>query len=97
MTRSWQGNELVDVHVTHRYATKEHAIEKWCELLNLTKDEVIGMGDSGNDLPIFEAVGMRAAVENATPEMLALADYVLPRPEEGALEHAIKELLCATR
>lgn len=46
-----------DIHITPREATKSHAINIWCKKLELSRAEVIGVGDSNNDLPLFESVG----------------------------------------
>jgi Cof subfamily protein (haloacid dehalogenase superfamily) len=93
VTLSWQGDDLHDVHVTDRDATKEHAINKWCELMGLEKEEVIGFGDSGNDIPIFEAVGLKIAAESGTNEIIRLADYIAPPPEQDGLGHIIRKFL----
>jgi len=93
VTISWQGDQLYDVHVTHRAATKEHAIEKWREIVSVDKKELIGFGDSGNDIPIFEAVGLKIAAVTGTEAVLELADYIAPGPAEGGLEHIIAKFL----
>jgi HAD superfamily hydrolase (TIGR01484 family) len=92
-TPSWEGDGLVDVHVTHQEATKEHAIHVWQKLQSVKKEETIGMGDSGNDIPTFNASGYKIAVHNATPELKALADYIAPAVSDGALQYVIKNIL----
>lgn len=92
-TLSWQGEHLFDVHVTDPGATKEHAIVKWRELLGLQKEQVVGFGDSGNDVPIFEAVGLRVAPISGTDELRGLADYIAPSPAEEGLLHVINRFL----
>lgn len=89
LTPSWHGTDLVDVHVTHPQGTKQYAIHKWQELEGVTKEETIGMGDSGNDLPIFQAAGFKIAVENATPDLKALADHISPSADKGALKYVL--------
>ena len=37
---------------------------------------VVGFGDNLNDLPMFEACDVKIAVENASPEVKAAADYI---------------------
>lgn len=89
LTRSWVGNHKMDVHVTHREATKQHAIQVWQEMEKVTKEKTIGMGDSGNDVPLFESVGFKVAVGNATVELKQLADYIAPDQKDNALLHVI--------
>lgn len=92
-TPSWAGNGLVDIHVTHPKATKEHAIEVWQRLEEVSKKETIGLGDSGNDIPIFQSSGLKIAVGNATRNLKELADYIAPEVNDHALKHVIKEFL----
>lgn len=93
MTPSWDGDGLVDIHVTHVEATKEHAIQVWQEMENIAKKETIGLGDSGNDLPIFQSAGFKVAVENARPELKELADYIAPSVRDDGLAHVIDTFL----
>lgn len=93
LTPSWDGAGLMDIHVTHRQATKEHAIAVWQDIMGVSPAETIGMGDSGNDVPIFQRVGLKVAVENATPELKALADYIAPSVDNDALRHVIGKFL----
>jgi HAD superfamily hydrolase (TIGR01484 family) len=93
LTPSWDGNGLIDVHVTHPEATKEHAMLMWHKIVGITRSETIGMGDSGNDIPIFKAAGLKVAVGNATPELKVLADKIGPDVEDNALEYVINTFL----
>ena len=51
------------------------------------------MGDSGNDIPIFQSSGLKVAVGNATVGLKALADYIAPSVDQHALEHVIDRFL----
>lgn len=93
MTPSWSGGDKLDVHVTHQEATKEHAIQVWQEMMQISKEQTIGMGDSGNDIPLFQSSGLKVAVGNGTPDLKRLADYIAPNQAGGALEHVITKFL----
>jgi hydroxymethylpyrimidine pyrophosphatase-like HAD family hydrolase len=93
LTPSWMGNGLVDVHVTHIEATKAHAIKIWQARVKVTKAETIGMGDSGNDLPLLQASGLKIAVANASEEVMSMADYVAPAQDDHSLKHVIDKFL----
>jgi HAD superfamily hydrolase (TIGR01484 family) len=93
MTPSWFGHGKLDVHVTHPEATKEHAIVVWQRIEGISKEETIGMGDGGNDIPLFESVGLKVAVSNATVELKRLADYIAPDQKDEALAHIIDRFL----
>jgi Cof subfamily protein (haloacid dehalogenase superfamily) len=93
LTPSWAGGDLIDIHVTHPEATKEHAIEIWQKREGISKAETIGLGDSGNDIPIFQSAGLKIAVANATASLMQLADYIAPSVGDNALEHVINKFL----
>ena len=55
--------------------------------MGLKPGEFAALGDSANDIHMFNAAGMGLAVGNATPEIKAAADYVAQKPYgEGAAE-----------
>lgn len=73
-----------DLHITNKRATKEHAVKTLCTMLNLRKEEVVGVGDAHNDIHLFEAVGLRVAMGNAVPELKDAADLIIkPVSEDG--------------
>ena len=91
-TASWNiGN--IDLHVTNVKATKKHAIEKLIEIFGVNKEEVIGVGDSFNDLPIFEAVGFKVAMGHAPNELKDKADFIAPSIKEDGLVTVIKKFI----
>jgi hydroxymethylpyrimidine pyrophosphatase-like HAD family hydrolase len=93
LTPSWYGTGHFDLHITHPNATKEHAIKVWQRREGISHNQTIGMGDSGNDIPIFMSSGLKVAVANATPDLLELADYIAPSASQHALEHVIGKFL----
>jgi HAD superfamily hydrolase (TIGR01484 family) len=92
-TPSWCGDGLYDVHVTHVDATKKNAIRHWFDITRVSAAETIGLGDSENDLPLFESVGLRIAVGNATDSLKQQADHTAPTEQEGALRYVIETFL----
>lgn len=86
-----QGN--FDIHVTHSEATKKHALELLFRMLKVKKEEVMGFGDGNNDLPIFEAVGYKVAMSNASRELKNRADFIAQSAEEDGLVKAIEKLV----
>ncbi len=73
---SWIDGNSWDIHVTHKQATKKHSIEKLIEILGVKKEEVIGIGDGSNDVPLFESVGYKVAMGNAVDMLKQSADYI---------------------
>jgi HAD superfamily hydrolase (TIGR01484 family) len=81
------------LNITHKDATKKHALEILTELLGIDKSEIIGVGDGDNDLPLFDSVGFKVAVGNASDKLKAAADYIAPTAEEDGLAHVIEKYI----
>ncbi len=56
--------------------SKGSAIQWMSHYLNIPMDKTIGMGDSDNDLPMLDTAAVAVAMQNATAEVKAHADYV---------------------
>ncbi|HEX3082561.1 MAG TPA: HAD family hydrolase [Candidatus Saccharimonadia bacterium] len=97
LTPSWDGEHLFDLHTTHKDGTKANGIREWHKLTGISQAETIGMGDSGNDLPIFDAAGLKVAVANAQILLKDQADYIAPAATDHALEHVIERFLLDQR
>lgn len=89
---SWNP-ERIDIHITHSEATKQHAIEILLNILKVDKEDVIGVGDSNNDIPLLNSVGYKVAVGNATDKVKGIADYIAPSVENDGLAEAISKLI----
>ena len=83
--------EIVDtrfaLHLKHKNVNKGTGLVEVARQMGLRPEEFAALGDSANDIHMFNAAGMGLAVGNATPEIKAAADYVAQRPYgEGAAE-----------
>lgn len=67
----------MDIHITNKKATKEHAVTELLRILQVEKENSIGVGDNFNDIHIFNSVGHKVAVANSVPELIALADETI--------------------
>jgi hydroxymethylpyrimidine pyrophosphatase-like HAD family hydrolase len=63
------------------------------QLLGVDKDTVIGVGDTDNDLPLFESVGFKIAMANGTEKLKRSADYIAPSVDEDGLAFIIDMFL----
>lgn len=91
---SWT-QEGIDIHITHKEATKEHAVAELLQLLGLTKENATGIGDADNDVHLFEAVGHKVAMGNATDRLKASADEVIDSVDDDGLATYFEELVKA--
>jgi HAD superfamily hydrolase (TIGR01484 family) len=89
---SWKKGTF-DIHITHLEATKDHAIKLFLQKLSLVKKEVIGVGDSDNDLPIFDSVGLKIAMGNSTKKLKEKADFIGSTVDEDGLVGIIRDNL----
>jgi 3-deoxy-D-manno-octulosonate 8-phosphate phosphatase (KDO 8-P phosphatase) len=85
------------VSEVHQGARDKRAVlEALVARVRLATAEVAFMGDDLNDLPAFQAAGLRIAVGDAAPEVIALADWVAERPGgRGAVREVVETILRA--
>lgn len=79
--------------ITSATATKQHAILKLAQILNIQAHEIIGVGDGYNDFPLLMACGLKVAMRNAPDDLKAIADYVAPPVEEDGAADVIEKFL----
>lgn len=72
--------------------TKGSAILEVLHLLGMDAADAIGIGDSWNDVEMFEVVGEAVAMGNAEPELKALADRVTSSVLEDGVADAFAAL-----
>lgn len=79
--------------ITSVKATKLHGIVKVMEMFDLSREEIVGVGDSYNDFPLLEAAGLKVAMGNAHEELKEIADIVVPSHDQDGVAYLIKQLL----
>lgn len=68
---------LVDIHITGETATKEYSAHELQNILGVSREETIGVGDGYNDLHLFRAVGHRVAMGNAVDALKQVSDEII--------------------
>ena len=81
---SWVDLMLPGVH-------KGSAMQKMQELMGVSPEACMAFGDYLNDKELLEAVGESYAMDNALPELKAIARYVAPSNDEDGVMRVIKE------
>lgn len=79
--------------ITSVKATKLYGIVKLLEILDIQREEVVGVGDSYNDFPLLEAAGLKVAMGNAKEEIKAIADVVVSSNVDDGMNELIDRLL----
>lgn len=83
----------VDIHITHKEASKKHAMKVWLEHQHLSAEEVMVIGDSNNDLPLFEMAGLKIAMGNGTEEIKKHADWITDTVDNDGLAVAVEKYI----
>ena len=65
-----------NIEITSLYATKAKALEKLCEVLGFTRENVLAMGDGDNDMPMIQFAGIGVAMENGEEHIKQAADII---------------------
>jgi len=91
-----RARELGVPHILQGVRDKGAALERLTRELTLDLARVAYIGDDWNDLPAFEAVGVRIAVAGAAREVVTAADYVTDRRGgQGAVREVCEMILDA--
>lgn len=72
---------------------KWQAIMKLGESLGIKQEEIMCLGDSGNDLEMVANAGLGVAMGNAVPSVKAAAKLVVPTNDEDGVAFALEQLL----
>src|SRR5699024_10337946 len=82
-----------NIEITHSDAQKGIALNKIAERLNIDMENVMAIGDNMNDVSMLERVGYSVAMDNAAPEVKAIAKYQTDSNEHSGVGKAIMTLL----
>jgi hypothetical protein len=75
------------IHLMEKGHSKMSGVNKACEVLGISVEEVAAFGDSDNDSKMLRGCGKGIAVANASDEAKAAADYVASQNHaEGIVE-----------
>ena len=86
-------NNLWAVDFTRKGVDKAKATLRLASMLGLEAAQLVGVGDSYNDLPLLRVCGLGIAMGDAPDELKAIADFVAPSAQEDGLAVAIEEFL----
>ncbi len=93
---SWSldpSNDIYFGNAISRHVSKGSALRDTIEYLGLEPNQVLAIGDSFNDLAIFEVAGTKIAMGHAPASLKQMADWVAPAVEEDGVAAAIKKFI----
>lgn len=77
------------VEIFSASASKGAALAALAARLNIPKEQIACIGDGENDLPMFEAAGLRIAMGNAVPQLKEQASQVSRTNRNNGVAYAI--------
>lgn len=78
--------------ITRKHITKANGIDIIAKYFNVSKEDIISVGDNYNDLPMFEKSGLSIAMGNSVEEVKKQADYVTDDILKDGIYNAFKNL-----
>ncbi|MCM8709880.1 sugar-phosphatase [Clostridium sp. SYSU_GA19001] len=77
----------------NKKVNKGYGIELLAKTLGIKREEIICVGDAGNDIAMIQFAGLGVAMGNAFPEVKDIADYVTLSNEEHGVAHVINKFV----
>ncbi len=96
--KSWDCFEITNsspwnMEFNPKGVNKAAGIKEVCNLLNISMEETIAVGDSLNDIAAICASGLGIAMENAQDEVKAAADAITVHNNKHAIAEVIKKYI----
>ena len=81
------------LQISHATVSKAKALRAVAGELGVARHEVMAIGDNENDVEMLQWAGIAVAMGNATPGVLAVADYVTDHHDADGAANAIHQLI----
>ena len=78
------------LEIANKNINKGKTLRKLGEILGIGTEEMIAVGDSYNDIPLLEVVGMPVAVANANDEIKAMSKFESTSNNDDAQRQLLK-------
>ncbi len=79
-----------NVEINRAGCSKGKALKSLCGMLGVRREEVLAVGDGGNDLSMLRFAGVGVAMRNSSPGALAAADFVTAGNDEDGAALAVE-------
>ena len=87
------GSMETNAEINNKTATKGRALQSLAQMLGVKRQEVLAIGDSGNDLSMLSYAGIPLAVANASSKAKLAAVETLPPNDQNAVAYALKKYI----
>jgi len=78
---------------TSKYATKGEAVKFLGQHFGISRQEIMAIGDTYNDISMIEYAGLGVCMSNGPEEVRKIANYVTLSNEEDGVAHAIEKFV----
>lgn len=85
-----------NIEVMNRGVSKGNAAEKLARYYGISRNEVICIGDSENDISMIEYAGLGIAMENGTEDTKKAADFITASNEDDGVAYVIEKFVLST-
>jgi Cof subfamily protein (haloacid dehalogenase superfamily) len=82
-----------NIEIMSKGISKGNAVKILGDIYGISKDEIICIGDSENDISMIEYAGLGIAMANATDDLKAAADYVTDTNDNDGVAKAIEKIV----
>lgn len=92
IARSYYNN----IEIMNKGVSKGNAVDVLAQYYNISKDEVICIGDSENDISMLAYAGLGIAMENGTEDVKKAAKFITLSNQDDGVAYAIDKFLFNT-
>ena len=89
IVHSWNGA----LEIMEKGTTKGNAVQMLAKKLNIKKEEIMCIGDSGNDLSMLNEAGLAVVMGNAEDDIKKYADFITDSNENSGVAMAINKFI----
>ncbi len=79
--------------IINKESNKGLGLKALADYLNVDKDEIIAVGDAGNDLDMIEFAGLGVAMENGHSNVKEAANYITKSNNEDGVAEVVKKFI----
>ena len=81
------------LEVTHHGIDKAESLKRLAAKLNIKQEEIIAVGNAGNDLSMVEYAGLGIWVDNVTPELRDKANFIVASNNNNGVAEVVERFI----
>jgi len=86
-------SQAMSLEVLNKNASKGQSLKELADHLEIPRERVMAIGDSGNDIDMVDYAGLGVAMDNAVPAVKNVADVITGSNEKNGVATAIDRYL----